>query len=157
MLLINLDSLKEDPEQLQIKLTDFVDRHSSNITLVGSGVITLVQKQDLVSALLKALEYDNGWLHKLSSPIPSLALKTLRILSRELVGFKEALTEVHLESFANHAGLGLEVAEDYGSETVIEAEKLLSNLQVHDPILREWFSTSKYPQGLPMALKVLTV
>lgn len=85
------------------------------------------------------------------------AISTLRILSRERAGFEVAFSTSSVDSLANHAGLGLIVPIDFLSSVVLEAYKLLSNLQVHDPKLREYLAHSHYIDAYYSALKVTTL
>lgn len=51
-----------------------------------------------------------------------------------------------MTSICNHAGLGQTAPVSYTATSVLEAMKVLSNMQVHEPRLREWFSRSPFAE-----------
>ena len=146
--------LSGNAASIEKDLQAFVDKYNSIGAPVASGELVLEDKKELVQHLIKALDFDQGKYQDWPSNLTGLALKTLRILSRERGGFEDCLNETVCSYLCQHAGLGTQVPDSFTQATVIESLKCLSNIQVHQAEMRTWFAESEYVLGLPMALKV---
>ncbi|KAI8909505.1 guanine nucleotide exchange factor [Gorgonomyces haynaldii] len=145
--------LERNEPKLSQELDAFITQNATKMKLVEEQALSLESKTTLVQDLVQALDYDNGWHQEWSSETTGKAIKVLRLLSREKLGFEASLNPQTLASLCQFAGLGDAVPDSYTNELVLEALKCISNLQIHDLQLRDVFSKSAFAKNIPLGFK----
>ena len=106
----------------------FLDKYYTLMTPIADHQLDIEFKKDLCQRILKIIDFDKD-----NEPceLISLALKTLRILSREKIGFESCLNQATCNHLCKHAGLGTIVPESYTNPIVIESLKCLHFFAIH--------------------------